>query len=282
LKSHIDLHTYSQLVLGPWGYTTTAPPRAAELNPLTSAMLSAIEAVNGTDWTGGPASTTLYIASGTAPDWAFGTRGALSWTFELRDTGAFGFTLPPEQIVPAATEAWAGIVVLAQHIQVRLRVSTFGTPASLPLNSPASFGVTITTENQYTMQAGSAKLMWRQGMSGPYNEVPLTGGPTTFTATIPAMGCGQSVSYFVQATASDGLVVRSPASGDLTAATPPCPGCLGDANGDQVVDFSDVTAVLSHWGDAGATPLPGDSDFDGTVNFADLTTTLGAWGHGCG
>lgn len=282
LKSHIDIHTYSQLVLAPWGYTTASPPRTAELNPLTNAMLAAIGSVNGTVWIGGQASTTLYIASGTAPDWAFGTLGTLSWTFELRDTGTFGFTLPPDQIIPAATEAWAGIVTLAQHIQIRLRVSTFGTQATLPLNSPTTFGVNITTENQYTLQPGSAKLIWREGTSAPYTESPLTGGPTTFTATFPAFGCGRTINYFVQATASDGLVVRSPASTDLTATTPPCPGCLGDANGDSLINFSDITTALSHWGESGVAPFDGDSDFNGVVDFADITATLGAWGSTCG
>lgn len=282
LKSHIDIHTYSQLVLAPWGYTTDSPPRTSELNPLTAAMTDAIAAVNLQFWIGGQASTTLYIASGTAPDWSFGTRGALAWTYELRDTGDFGFTLPPGQIVPAATEAWAGIVTLAQHIQIRLRVSTFGTSAMLPLSSPSNFGVTITTENQYTVQLGSAKLMWREGTSGAYTEAPLTGGPTTFTATLPGFGCGRTINYFVQATASDGLVVRSPATSDLSAATPSCPGCLGDANGDSLIDFADITAALSHWGESGVAPFDGDSDYSGVVDFGDITATLGAWGSGCG
>jgi murein tripeptide amidase MpaA len=282
LKAHIDIHTYSQLVLGPWGYTTTAPPRTSELNPLAAAMVSAIESVNGTNWTGGQASTTLYVASGVAPDWTFQTMNALSWTFELRDTGTFGFTLPASQIVPAATEAWAGIVALAQHIQVRLRLNLSGPPSSLALSTPANFGVSITTENQYTLQADSANLMWREGDSGAYNEVPLTGGPTNFTATLPAFGCGRTINYFVQATANDGLIVRTPTSNDLSASTPACPGCLGDANGDMNIDFKDITTILSHWGMSGAAPFDGDADYNGVVDFQDITIALGAWGGGCG
>lgn len=286
VKAHIDLHTYSQLVLGPWGYQTSAPPRSAELTPLTNAMVAAIEPVNGTNWTGGPASTTLYVASGVAPDWSFQTLGALAWTFELRDTGTYGFTLPADQIIPAATEAWAGIVTLAQHIQIRLRLTLSGTPASLPLDTPVSFGATITTENQYTLQAGSAKLMWREGTSGPYSEVPLTGGPTSYTATLPAFGCSKTINYYVQAIASDGLIVRSPASSDLVASTPDCPGCPGDANADNIIDFADITTILIHWGESGIAPFTGDSDYNGVVNFNDLTATLGAWaapggGGGC-
>lgn len=59
-------------------------------------------------------------------------------------------------------------------------------------------------------------------------------------------------------------------------------GCLGDANGDQVVNFADVTVVLSNWL-ASYTPGtgPGDSNGDGEVNFADVTTTLSHWLEAC-
>ena len=32
-----------------------------------------------------------------------------AWAVELRDTGRYGFVLPPEQIVPSGWEAWEGI-----------------------------------------------------------------------------------------------------------------------------------------------------------------------------
>lgn len=281
IKAHIDLHSYSQLVLGPWGYQTTTPPRSSELNPLTNAMISAISATNGAVYTGGPASTTLYLASGVAPDWTFGAMAALSWTYELRDTGQNGFTLPPSQILPTATEAFQGIRTLAEHIQIRLRITVSSPPTLLALQTPADFGVSITTENSYTLAPGSARLLWRAGASGPYTESPLTGGPTNFTATLPGFACGRTINYFVQATASDGLIVRSPASSDYTAATPPCPGCYGDGNADGFINFQDITTILSNWGQSGPAPLMGDANFDGVVDFADLTAALGSWNDGC-
>ena len=35
-----------------------------------------------------------------------------SYTIETRDTGNFGFVLPPEQIRGAAEEQWAGMLVM--------------------------------------------------------------------------------------------------------------------------------------------------------------------------
>lgn len=281
IKAHIDIHTYSQLVLSPWGYTTASPPRSNELNPLTAAQVAAISAKYGTSWIGGPASTTLYLASGVAPDWSFGNRGALAWTYELRDTGFYGFTLPPDQIIPAGEEAFEGIRVLAQHIQIRLRINVPSPPASIPANQETPFDVSITTENGYSLVPDSARLLWRYAGADSFSAVPLTGGPTDFTATLPATSCNRQVEYSVVATADDGLVVRSPAEGLYTAQTPPCPGCLGDANGDQRIDFNDLTATLVNWGMAGEPGVLGDSDFDGGVDFSDISTTLAMWNTGC-
>ncbi len=56
------------------------------------------------------------------------------------------------------------------------------------------------------------------------------------------------------------------------------PFCFGDANGDSLVDFSDVVSALANWG--GPSGL-GDSDANGVVNFSDITTTLANWGAAC-
>ncbi len=65
----------------------------------------------------------------------------------------------------------------------------------------------------------------------------------------------------------------------FTIAPPPCPG---DATGDGIVNFTDITAVLSNWGSAGPSPLAGDADSDGVVNFQDITAVLSNWGALCG
>lgn len=46
---------------------------------------------------------------------------------------------------------------------------------------------------------------------------------------------------------------------------------LGDANGDNAVNFSDVTAVLASFG---TTNLDGDANYDGMVDFNDTITVL--------
>ncbi|HBS28422.1 MAG TPA: hypothetical protein DEB06_02990 [Phycisphaerales bacterium] len=54
--------------------------------------------------------------------------------------------------------------------------------------------------------------------------------------------------------------------------------CDGDANADRVVDFDDITTVLSRWLTSG--PM-GDADDNGTVDFDDITAVLSRWLQTC-
>jgi hypothetical protein len=56
--------------------------------------------------------------------------------------------------------------------------------------------------------------------------------------------------------------------------------CAGDTNGDNVVNFTDLNAVLSDFGATGA-GAAGDVNGDGVVNFADLNAVLSAFGTEC-
>jgi len=58
---------------------------------------------------------------------------------------------------------------------------------------------------------------------------------------------------------------------------PSPPECIGDLDGDRVVDGADLNLLLAAWGEPSG---PGDLDGDGMVTGGDLTVLLGAWG-GC-
>lgn len=285
LKAHIDLHTYGQYILGPWGYTTTPPPRSAELNALTAAQDAAVEALNGSDYIAGPGSTALYLAAGVAPDWSFGERGALAWTYELRpiSSGLAGFSPPPTEIIPAAQEAFEGIKVLGAHIQIRLRVSLTLTPVALSTSVATPVSATITAENQYTLT--QARLRYRPvGSGGSFSSIVMTGGPSSYGAALPATPCGGALQYYVEAQANDGAIITAPAGAPnfvLIATAPPCPGCPGDADNNGQVNFADITAALSAFGFTGVPGFTGDANDDGVVNFADVTSVLTAFGSSC-
>jgi hypothetical protein len=57
------------------------------------------------------------IASGDTTDHYYENEGVVhSYTIELRDSGTYGFQLPPDQIVPTAKETWNGLKAMINAI----------------------------------------------------------------------------------------------------------------------------------------------------------------------
>lgn len=113
----LTLHSYGQLWMAPYGYTTDRPKHYDELMLAANAASRAIEKVYGTQYKTGSASNILYRSSGTSRDWAAGVPEIpFVYTVELRDSGEFGFLLPPKQILPTGIETWEGVKALLRQI----------------------------------------------------------------------------------------------------------------------------------------------------------------------
>lgn len=124
LQGHLDIHSYSALVLGPWGYSNSESPDHAEIVSLGNAMNDAITNTHNYPFTfgTGDANGSIYLASGTMPDWSYDGLGALGYTFELRPNSSSGggFELPEDQIMDACEENYNGafeMIVWAADIQ---------------------------------------------------------------------------------------------------------------------------------------------------------------------
>jgi len=72
----IDIHSYSELVLWPWGYTTTPAPNGTQLQTLGRkfAYFNNYFPMQ---------SIYLYVTDGTTIDYAYGQQGVAAYTFEL-------------------------------------------------------------------------------------------------------------------------------------------------------------------------------------------------------
>lgn len=113
-------------------------------------------------------------------------------------------------------------------------------------------------------------LAWQDG--GPGDADGLING----TVTLPNPGLNFSLfdltGDFIIDAADRALIVAPPTL------------LNGDANGDCLVNFSDVTAILTSWGTVyapGNSAGLGDANHDGTVSFVDITATLTHWGAAC-
>ncbi|KAH0422346.1 zinc carboxypeptidase [Colletotrichum camelliae] len=114
LKLYIDWHSYSQYFLTPVGYNCTYYiDTLGQHIKLAQLASDAIREVEGVTFTYGPSCATLYPTTGASFDYAYAV-GKAQWSYliELRDTGNFGFVLPPEQIRGSVTEQWEGMKVM--------------------------------------------------------------------------------------------------------------------------------------------------------------------------
>ena len=104
----ITYHSYSQLILYPWGYTSKPIADVAdrtEMTNLATRMQKLIKDVHGMHYTPQP-SAKLYPTAGDTTDWTYGEYDIPSFTIELRPAEASqgGFVLPPDQIAPTWEE----------------------------------------------------------------------------------------------------------------------------------------------------------------------------------
>jgi len=104
----ITYHSFSQLILYPWGYTLRpildASDRAT-MTKLAERMAQLIKGVHGSTYRP-QQSSQLYRTAGDTTDWTYGEYAIPSFTIELRPDSLEngGFILPPEQIQPTFEE----------------------------------------------------------------------------------------------------------------------------------------------------------------------------------
>ncbi|MCW5880462.1 MAG: zinc carboxypeptidase [Anaerolineae bacterium] len=99
----IDFHTFSELILWPYGYTYAEIPSdmTQDDHDVLVEMGRAMAATN--DYTA-EQSSQLYITDGSIPDWLYGQHGILAYTFEMYPTSmAGGGFYPPDEIIPRET-----------------------------------------------------------------------------------------------------------------------------------------------------------------------------------
>ncbi|MDG4763295.1 M14 family zinc carboxypeptidase [Solwaraspora sp. WMMD406] len=103
IKANIDFHSYSELVLWPFGWTTANTPSGmtADQYNTFATIGGQMAATNG--YTPEQASD-LYITDGSSIDWMWAEHDIWAYTFELYpgSSGGGGF-YPPDEVIPTQT-----------------------------------------------------------------------------------------------------------------------------------------------------------------------------------
>jgi len=140
LTAAISFHTYSELILWPFGYTYD--PLPADMDPIDHqafvAIGNAMAALNGYTPT---QSSGLYITDGSSDDWLYGERGIFAFTFELYPRGASPGFYPPGSVIEretgrnrSAIEYFLGI---ADNPRKTAGVGGDVTPPTISITGPA-------------------------------------------------------------------------------------------------------------------------------------------------
>ena len=109
--------SYSQMLFVPFAYNGSARPADyGELLRVAEAGAQALQGASGQRYRVGQASQLLYPAAGGSDDWAKAGAGIkYSYTFELRDTGRYGFLVPPQQIEGTCREIVAAVTTMIKE-----------------------------------------------------------------------------------------------------------------------------------------------------------------------
>ncbi|KXN66904.1 peptidase M14, carboxypeptidase A, partial [Conidiobolus coronatus NRRL 28638] len=102
----IDWHSFSELVLRPYGDIQEDSPHETLHKQLGDGIVEKIKENRGKVYTS-QKSIALYPTSGTANDWFYGAKGSYGYTIELSpnsQSGAGGFILPASEIIPVGKD----------------------------------------------------------------------------------------------------------------------------------------------------------------------------------
>ncbi|XP_075776690.1 carboxypeptidase A6 isoform X1 [Pelodiscus sinensis] len=116
IKAYLSFHAYAQMLLYPYSYKYATIPNFSCVESAAYNAVNALQSAYGIRYRYGPASSTLYVSSGSSMDWAYKNGIPYAFAFELRDTGHFGFLLPETLIKPTCTETMLAVKNITMHL----------------------------------------------------------------------------------------------------------------------------------------------------------------------
>ncbi len=220
LVAHIDYHTYSQLILWPFGYAQgvqTPEPDRTFFDNLATAMSDEILAFSGVFYDPIQA-VDLYPAAGGSSDWFYGELGTKSLTIELRpnSNAAGGFDPPPSTILPTAQENYEAAKLFVER--TTLPVTFAHEPVEI-VEAETSTPVTIGIDDIIATHDPSMVVLYtRVGSSDAIKGTPMAPlGDGQYAANLPPAPCGSSIFYSFSVETTDNQTVNFPNTGELSA-----------------------------------------------------------------
>ncbi len=210
MSVYVAYHTYSQLILYPWGDTYDVPPDEIVLKTMARDMQALIPNVAG----GGVPYTVmqsiyLYPAYGVSEDWFYGATGAMSFTLELYPEGPSGGGFYPNPVaIPDVVEdnLWAALYAInAAQDPAGILVDVEAAPASLTVDAgtTATFDVTIHNNAydpaSYLLDVTGVPLTWSKSFPSQVDLPPRSQTTIPLNVTAPWDSAGGNATVKIEA-----------------------------------------------------------------------------------
>uniref|UniRef100_A0A3Q3WGE7 Peptidase M14 domain-containing protein n=1 Tax=Mola mola TaxID=94237 RepID=A0A3Q3WGE7_MOLML len=129
VQLYFSVHSYSQMLLFPYSCTLDEADNHNELLELAQHAAQKIRRFYRNTYKYGAGAKTIYLASGGSDDWAYNLGIKYSFTFELQDSGRYGFLLPPSYIPQACNEALTALKTITLKVIEKTQAPTGPPPA---------------------------------------------------------------------------------------------------------------------------------------------------------
>jgi len=256
----ISFHTYSELILWPYGYTYADVP--LDMDPIDHEVFVTLgQAMAQTNGYTPLQASDLYPASGVWDDWMYGVHRIFAFTFEMYPPSYLPTFYPDDSVIPAET---------ARNIEAVLMLAEVADdPYQVLVDAP-----TPTPTATFTPSSTATSTATATSTPSPTSTATATSTPSpTSTATHTA-------------TATQTATPSSTATQTATATATPrsCP-MQEDFNTDNIISVEDIVRVLEHWGrdvaDAPALLTSFDLDNSGRIDVVDIMLVARVWGDQC-
>lgn len=200
----ITFHSYSDLVIWPWGYTSDHSP-AHPLMVHIGEMMMEHTGYGSWEEAGG------YQTSGDYMDWAYGSHGVLPYTIELNRGNQGGFHPQPVYIKPTA-RLQLGPNMIIGEVADKAKIAKEGSYEDLNITAPRivhrqpftkyyendRYSVGVLIENDTNLVRDSVMLNYRAN-NGPWHSIPMVADDDeyeSYHARIPKIDAPATVDYY--------------------------------------------------------------------------------------
>ncbi len=239
IKANIDFHTYSELVLWPFGYTSATTTTGMTLDQYNTfaTIGQQMAATNGYT---PEQSSALYVADGDIIDWMWGNQQIWGYTFEMYPNSPFPGFYPGDEVIATETARNKSAALLlaefadcpyraigkqAQYCTATNDFSMSATPASGTTAAGGSvtstIGTAVTNGAAQTVNLSASGLP--TGATATFAPASITSGGSS-TVTIATSAATPAGTYPVTITGTGTSATRSTTYSLTVSGTPGCSG----------------------------------------------------------